>query len=264
MNCPSCGDSLSEHHDVGVKCEFEVAHERAVDRANQKYGDQLWEFSMYLEKYPMLGASHPVGRLILDEIRSFPEARLKRSTWCRARKIKDGRALGVEEMRLPDPGRVAIPPGRFNHFGQAHWYLASSEPTAAREVIAQGEVIVWMQNWTVDRLEPVLDLVGFEPDDPEPVSDSKVEELPLLATAMIFGGHLNRDVDRTAGWRPEYFIPVYVADAAKHAGFMGIRFSSTRSYRDVNLVVFDEDARVKADGKPFTFNLRASGEHLEF
>ena len=81
---------------------------------------------------------------------------------------------------------------------------------------------------------------------------------------LIFGGHLNRDVDRTAGWRPEYFIPVYVADAAKHAGFKGIRFSSTRSYRDVNLVVFDEDARVKADGKPFTFNLRASGEHLEF
>ena len=60
------------------------------------------------------------------------------------------------------------------------------------------------------------------------------------------------------------FIPVYVADAAKHAGFKGIRFSSTRSYMDVNLVVFDEDARVKADGKPFTFNLKASGEHLEF
>ena len=44
-------------------------------------------------------------------------------------------------------------------------------------------------------LGEVLDLVGFGPDDPEPVSDSKVEELPLLATAMIFGGHLNRDVD---------------------------------------------------------------------
>ena len=264
LNCPGCGDSLSEYYEVGVKFDFEVAHERAVDRANQKFGDRLWGFSVFLEKYPMLGANHPVGRLILDEIQSFPKARLERSTWFRARKIEDGRQLGVEDLRLPDPGRVVIPSGRFNHLGQAHWYLASSKYTAAMEVIDQGEAIAWMQRWIVDRLEPMLDLVVFGPDDLEPVTDSRVEELPLLATAMIFGGHLNRDVDRTAGWRPEYFIPVYVADAAKHAGFKGIRFSSTRSCMDVNLVVFDKDAPVKADGEPFTFNLKACREHSEF
>ena len=132
------------------------------------------------------------------------------------------------------------------------------------EVIKEDEAIVWMQKWVVERLEQVLDLVVFGPDDPEPVSDSSVEELPLLATAMIFGGHLDQNVDRTASWKPEYFIPVYVADAAKRAGFKAIRFSSTRCYRDPNLVIFDEHAAVRSDGAPFTFNLRNLARRCEF
>ena len=121
--------------------------------------------------------------------------------------------------------------------GQAHWYLASSEYAAAHEVLNKGEAIVWMQRWNVEQLDSILALVVFEPDDPDPVTDAQADDLPLLATAMIFGDHLNRDVDRTGGWKPEYFIPVYVADAAKHAGFKGIRFTSTHSFRDVNLVL---------------------------
>ncbi len=262
--CPGCGDSLSEHHDVGVKFDFEIAHERAVDRAKEEFGERLWEFSRFLEKYPMLGANHEVGSLILKGIQSFPKACLEGSTWFRARRIENGRELDVEDMRVPDPERVAIPPGRFNHLGQAHWYLASSEHAAAREVLDKGEAIVWMQRWTVERLDSILDLVVFGPDDPEPVTDARAEDLPLLATAMIFGDHLNRDVDRRAGWRPEYFIPVYVADAAKHAGFKGIRFTSTRSYMDVNLVLFSSDAPVKADGRPFTYNVKAYGREFPF
>ena len=123
------------------------------------------------------------------------------------------------------------------------------------EVVKEDEVIVWMQKWVVKGLERVLDLVVFGPDDPEPVSDSDAEALPLLATAMIFGGHLLQDVDRTTNWKPEYFIPIYVADAAKRAGFEAIRFSSSRSYGDPNLVVFSKDAVITADGKPFQFNL---------
>ena len=264
LDCPSCGDSLSEHYEVGVKFGFEIAHERAVDLANEEFGGQLWEFAAFLEKYPMLGADHPVGRLILEEINSFPKARLESSTWFRARRIEHGRELGVDDLRLPDPLTVPVPPGRFNHLGQAHWYLASSDVAAAMEVIKEGEAIVWMQKWVIERLDRILNLVAFGPDDLEPVSDSKVEELPLLATAMIFGGHLDQDVDRTASWKPEYFIPVYVADAAKRAGFKAIRFSSSRGYRDSNLVVFDEDAAVRPDGRPFTFNLGAFARRCEF
>ena len=74
LDCPGCGDSLSDHYEVGVKFDFEIAHERAVDRARDEFGDRLWEFSHFLEKYPMLGANHEVGNLILEDIQSFPKA----------------------------------------------------------------------------------------------------------------------------------------------------------------------------------------------
>ena len=264
LDCPGCGDSLSEHYEVGVRFDFEIAHERAVARANEEFAGQLWEFAAFLEKYPMLGADHPVGRLILDQIKSFPKTRLETSTWFRARRIEDGRELGVDDLRVPDSRTVPIPPGRFNHLGQGHWYLSSSDVAAAMEVIREGEAIVWMQKWIVERLDRILDLVVFGPDDPEPVSGSRVEELPLVATAMIFGGHLDQEVDRRANWKPEYFIPVYVADAAKRAGFEGIRFSSTRWYRDPNLVIFDEKAGMRPEGTPFTFNLGHLARRCEF
>ena len=271
VDCPGCGDNLSGHHEVGVKFDFEIAHEHAVERAIEEFGDQLSEFAAFLEEYPMLGAAHSVGHLILDGIGSFPRTRLDKSTWYRARRIEHGRKLGVDDMRLPDPRFVRLP-GRFNHLGQAHWYLADSEFTAAAEVVEEDESLVWMQKWIVEHLEPILDLVVFGPDDPNPVRDSRVEELPLLATAMIFGDHLRQDADRAATWKPEYFIPIYVADAAKRAGFKAIRFTSTRAYSDPNLVVFDSDAPVEHDGEPYTFKLerpadfglKLPGEHFDF
>ena len=156
LDCPNCCDNLSEHHEVGVKFDFEIEHERAVDRAIGEFGDQLWEFAAFLKEYPMLGAAHPVGRLILDSIGSFPRTRLDESTWYRARRVKHGRELGVDDMRVPDPQAVPVRSGRFNHQGQAHWYLASSEHTAAEEVVKEGESIVWMQKWVVEHLEPIL------------------------------------------------------------------------------------------------------------
>ena len=136
--------------------------------------------------------------------------------------------------------------------------------TAAEEVTKEGESIVWMQKWIVEHLDPILNLVVFGPEDLDQVSESRLEELPLLATAMIFGDHLYQNVDRAAGWKPEYFIPVYVAYAAKRAGFKAIRFTSTRAYREPNLVIFDSDAPVEPDGDPFTFKLELFAEHLDF
>lgn len=264
LDCPNCRDNLSEHHEVGVKFDFEIEHERAVERAIEEFGDQLREFAAFLEKYPMLGVAHPVGRRILDSIGSFPRTRPDKPTWYRARRIEHGRQLGVDEMRVPDPRVVPVPSGRFNHLGQAHWYLASSKHTAAEEVIQKGELMVWMQKWIVGQLEPILNLVVFGPDDPDPVNDSRVGELPLIATAMIFGDYLRQDADRTAAWKPEYFIPVYVADAAKRAGFKAIRFTSTRTYSDPNLVIFDSDAAVEPDGVPFTFTMGRPDEDCDF
>ena len=170
LDCPGCSDNLDAHHEVGVKFDFESAHERAVDRAKEEFGGQLRDFAGFLEKYPMLGADHHVGRLILDEIKSFPRTRrrrLKKSTWYRARRVTDGRELQTTDLGPPPPNAVSSP-GRFNHLGQVHWYLAYSDVTAAMEVVKEDEVIVWMQKWVVKGLERVLDRIRLPGPGQEP------------------------------------------------------------------------------------------------
>ncbi len=55
---------------------------------------------------------------------------------------------------------------------------------------------------------------------------------------------------RDSPWKPEYFVPRYIADCAKEAGFRAIRFRSARAF-GTNLVVFEWDERlVKAVGEP--------------
>ena len=86
--CPGCGDSIDAWPEVGIRFDFETAHERAIKRAERRFGPKLYAFASFLETFPMLGASHPVGRRILKEIGAFPKARLKRGTWFRARRSK--------------------------------------------------------------------------------------------------------------------------------------------------------------------------------
>jgi hypothetical protein len=262
ISCPGCGDSIDAWYEVGIRFNFEIEHERAIERAERRFGPGLRAFAAFLEQFPMLGASHPLGRRILREIGDFPKRLLEQATWYRARRIESGREFFSEDMRLPERDSV-LSPGRFNHLGQAHWYLASSADTAACEVLDKGEKIVWVQKWIVGPIEPILDLVRFGADDAEPVTDVRAKDLPLLAAAMIFGGHLNRPADRKRGWRPEYFIPHYVSDAAKNAGFKGIRFDSRRG-AGLNLVIFDSAASVTPDGKPELFNLETAFEDSAF
>lgn len=81
------------------------------------------------------------------------------------------------------------------------------------------------------------------------VTRRRVGELPVLALAMMWGQHLNRPVDRKAGWKPEYFVPLFVMDAAKYRGFRGVRYTSVHGY-GTNLVIFDRDASVTNVGDP--------------
>ena len=253
IECPGCRDAISSWYEVGVRFPFEVDHERAIERAETRYGTKLRDFAEFLERLPMLGASHPLGRRILKEIGGFPKARLEPASWFRARRIKSGKRFTSDDLRIPDPSDV-LSPGRFNHLGQAHWYLADNEYTAVAEVVGDGEEMAWLQKWQVGPIEPVLDLIVFGADDPVSRTDVPAKELPLLAAAMIFGGHLNRPVDRKKGWKPEYFLPHYVADAAKGAGFKGIRASSSRG-AGVNLIAFDPGAPILADADPVILDL---------
>jgi hypothetical protein len=254
LRCPECGNAIVGWEDVGVADPQVIDHRKALHKALKRFGTELSDFTSFLEKAPTLGASHPVGRRLLKDMHAFPKTSLERGTWFRARRLESGRVFTPDDLRIPDSDSVLLP-GRFNHLGQAYWYLASSDYTAVKEILGQGEEMAWFQKWIVNPIDPILDLVPFYVDDSDDASDKRAATLPLLATAMIFGGHLNRPVDRERGWKPEYFVPHYVADAAKLSGFKGIRFSSARA-GGTNLVIFDRDAPVEADGEPEILNVK--------
>jgi hypothetical protein len=47
---------------------------------------------------------------------------------------------------------------------------------------------------------------------------ARIGELPVGAGGYV-GQHLDGPVDRNAGWKPEYFVPLFVMDAAKYRAF---------------------------------------------
>jgi len=145
---------------------------------------------------------------------------------------------------------LGIPEGRFNHFGQPCWYLADDPNAAASEVTSSEERLAWVQEWKLEQMSKVIDLRAWHAED-ERAYDHNGEaiDFPLLPVALVFGDHLCARPEKQSSWRPEYFVPRFVADAARHAGFSGILFQSTRSFGK-NLVIFDRNALLLPIGTP--------------
>jgi RES domain len=275
LKCSNCHGSIDEWDDIGIKPSYKVEEDAAVEYATRTWGRKLTDFAAFLATYPMLGAAHPVGKRILQEIDKFRKLTLPESVWFRGRRIDAaGKRLTPDDMRVPDPNNVAIGVGRFNHHGQPHWYLAEQEKTALEEVLDPGETLAWVQRWKVAELTDVLDLVlerrGFEffesfLADEEAmagvIGGARIGELPVLALAMMWGQHLDRPVDRKAGWKPEYFVPLFVMDAAKYRGFRGVRYTSVHG-DGINLVIFDRDAEVATMGDPEIRELKEAGQDI--
>jgi hypothetical protein len=63
-------------------------------------------------------------------------------------------------------------------------------------------------------------------------------------------GVLDGYVDRSQAWKPGYLVPRFVMDAAKRAGFEGIRYRSARASEGQNLVLFRRDWPAECIGEP--------------
>jgi hypothetical protein len=247
VRCPQCGSDVHEWGEVGTEWPFEAAHRETIEAARRRWDKKLNDFASFLEKTPGLGAIHPIGKRLMKEIGRFEQVDLSEGVWYRARRDEGGRTFTTDDLRVPDPATIPIDIGRWNHPGQAHWYLADDPDGAMAEVLKRGEQIAWVQKWQIASIGRVLDLLSFGADDPYPVSDATVHSMPLLAVAMIFGGYLNRPAD--GNWKPEYLVPQFVLDAAKHAGFTGIRCQSAK-HGGINLVIFDRNSPITAIGIP--------------
>ncbi len=232
LHCLNCGRQLERFDDYGAKTEYEKQVDQKRDEWFAKYSDELNDFVQFIKKYPYLGAKHKLGEKIIGLLPEFPITTVENDSWFRARKISDGHKFSHKDMTAPNPEQVPISEGRFNHYGQSHFYLAKTDFGAAKELLAMtDEKLVWMQNVSIRKATSILDVrVGFHSPDPD---------APLIATGLVyFSNALNEGVERNKFWKPEYFVPRFVADAAKLAGFQGILYTSNLHYFD-NLVIFD-------------------------
>jgi len=138
---------------------------------------------------------------------------------------------------------------RFNHFGQSVFYLAEDDHCAASEVLEE-EGVVWIQEFTISHAEKIIDL-SYQPHaGPDP-------ELDILSFGLRYGGVLSQAVERSSGWKPEYFIPRFISDCAKLHGFNGIKFYSSRAYPSNNLVLFSwQKETIIHKNPPYLFELK--------
>jgi hypothetical protein len=230
LSCSHCGAGLDITCDVGTKTDDERREDELWDSWHQNYEWRLKEFAEHLEKYPYLGLMHPLGKEISDDIEKLPRSSITKPSWFRGRRVDDSRVLEPMDMFPPDPNLVAIPEGRYNHFGQCAFYLSETKEGAAREVLGKDGGLAWVQEFALCEISDIANLSKHDFDAPE-------EDISVLAFGLSYTNVLAHPVERAAGWKPEYFVPRFIADCLKKVGFKGIIFRSPHHYSD-NLVLF--------------------------
>lgn len=243
LHCPSCGaDEFERDQDVGIHTSWE---REVIDREDQwftKWQPKIEEFGEYLGKYPYLGAKHSMGKRIIRSIAELPTCSIDDQLWWRGRRPDGARQLIVPDMLAP-PLKLATAEGRFNHYGQVVLYLAATNFGALAEVLDRrsGDSVAWLQQFKVKSLHPILDLTGPKWWQ----SDKRT----LLALGLEFNMRVLAP-DLESPWKPEYFVPRFIADVAREFGLRGIKFQGPRHFDD-NLVIFEPGgAQVTAVGSP--------------
>jgi RES domain len=202
----------------------------------------------HLSRYPYLGLAHPVGRRIAQAVARAPQCVLEEALWYRARRPQGPERREAREMGPPEANWNE---GRFNHQGQTVFYLASTAEGACAETAPLPRSILWVQRFRVRRLSGLLDLAGVV----RPRAGRS--RGAALLTAGLNAVMRTHKPDPGSPWKPEYFVPRFVADAARAAGFRGILYGSNK-FEGYNAVLFAWTTReVRPDGEPEILEYRA-------
>ncbi|MEM1098098.1 MAG: RES domain-containing protein, partial [Planctomycetota bacterium] len=249
LQCSNCGSELDITCEVGPKCESEKAADERWAEWTTEYEPKLQDFFDWLAKYPYLGSSHPIGKEILDNIGGFPEAKNMEREWWRARPVRSSKLVTPSEMGPPPEPPASE--GRYSHHGQQVFYLASTREAAVSEVLDVGESLAWVQKFGLQELGKILDLRA-----PMAWDDFGDSSIPLIAVGLNWSRAHTLPDDPDSEWKPQYFLPRYIADCARSTGFTGIEFDSRRHY-GTNLVLLDwDDEQIQTIGEPEQFTLR--------
>ena len=215
---------------------------RRQKRLRKKYASALKSFGEFLEKYPYLGMRHKLGKEIFNSISNFSKVTIENELWWRARKADGAKRFTHKDLMPPKHSNKE---GRFNHFGQSCFYLASTKEAAQIEALEKREHLSWIQQFKILKINSILDLsrIGCSSDD-----------APKLSWFLNIKFRTATQ-SRSNIWKPQYFIPRFVADCARAQDFSGILFEGTR-HKERNLVLFDWVEKIKPVGKPKVVQFR--------
>jgi RES domain len=118
----------------------ELLEGRLRRKFDATYGELVKEFREFLIAFPMLGADHPFGKVLSKAMKRAQRTALAPATWCRATRNT------AEPSSAPRAALESIRANRYNQIGQAAWYLASDEKTAAVEVIRR-RLLAYRSAW---------------------------------------------------------------------------------------------------------------------
>ncbi|MCW5799984.1 MAG: RES family NAD+ phosphorylase [Nitrospira sp.] len=256
LMCRTCGAPLDICCDVGTATSDEIMEDELWESWYDDYSLQFESFSSHIEKYPYLGALHPLGKEIVTNINKLSKDPLDKVQWFRARRVENSNLLDTEHMLPPNPMLVAIPEGRYNHFGQQVFYLSDTKESAAREILGKTGGLAWVQEFALKNITDIANLCKHLIDDPN---------ISELLFGLAYTNVLAQPVERIIGWKPQYFVPRFIADCLKHAGYKGIIFRSPHHYEE-NLVLLEyENANIVPTGTPSIMTLPEDEDpHLPF
>lgn len=249
FECDGCGSKIELDDDIVLPSTEELEYDSLCDEIND-YTDKLNSFYNHLEKYPYLGLEHEVGNQIAIDLKTIKLVNIRNETWFRARRFEDTKKFTQKDMYPPNPKKIKVGEGRFNHYGQSFLYLGNSENVCVKEIKINKKNKCWMQKIRIISLENILDLSNlFAPGLPESNS--------LVFSSINYTGIITKPNKSDNSWKPEYFISRFISDIARERKINGIIYKSSVEFGN-NLVVFDfKNVGIKYSEEPYLYRYKA-------
>jgi RES domain-containing protein len=171
---------------------------------------------------------------------------LENEIWYRGRCIENSRVFENKDMLPPNPEKVSIGEGRFNHYGQSHFYLGNSEALCLNEICKDYRGICWIQKVNIKSINNIIDLSGY-------LNDDNYSDMPLIFSGIMHIGLLTKKILHNRAWKPEYFVSRFIADICKENKINGIKYSSSVAYGENLVLFFPKKAKFEFIDKPYLY-----------
>jgi RES domain-containing protein len=229
ISCPGCESYLNLSDNVADYSEGDLKRIRRLDRGFRAYLPQLQALNEFMQQFPTLALSHPVGQRLFREVTAGMAETLPPKTWLRGA----GQKTMTADRFLPN---LAEPqrPYRFNHSGQPALYLAAEAETAVVEALQERKANtakLWIAQIAIEKELRVLNI-------------NAAKTSSLFLEVLLLSSLLRTPRKKPGHFQPQYLLTRLLADIARRKGFDGILYPSleypyTYEVRGTNLVLLN-------------------------